>query len=112
MANTKNRREYRIPCEDWEATQVERSVHIIDRATGKTIKVIPVPKAWGDEWGWNFIEGGIAIERSPQHEAPPAGRSRAVAIAALARQQPAVERLAKYPAGLSLHENPAHRWRG
>ena len=35
-------------------------------------------------------------------------RQPAVAIAALARRQPAVERLAKYPAGLSLHENPAH----
>jgi hypothetical protein len=59
----KNRREYRIKCDDWEATQVERSVVITDRATGKTIKTIRIPAAWGDEWGWNCIDGGIAVER-------------------------------------------------
>jgi hypothetical protein len=58
-----DRREYRIKCQDWEATQVERSVVVKDRATGKTIKTIRIPAAWGDEWGWNCIDGGIAVER-------------------------------------------------
>jgi hypothetical protein len=58
------RREYRIRSNDWYATQVERSVHVVDRATGKTIKVVRPPAAWGDEWTWTFIDGGIAVERS------------------------------------------------
>jgi len=60
---SETRREYRIRCDDWEATQVERSVVVKDRATGKVVKTIRIPRAWGDEWGWNFIDGGIAVEK-------------------------------------------------
>jgi len=60
---SETRREYRIRCDDWEATQVERSVVVTDRATGKTIKTIRIPAAWGNEWGWNCIDGGIAVEK-------------------------------------------------
>jgi hypothetical protein len=65
-----NRREYRIKCDDWEATQVERSVVVKDRATGKVIKTIRIPAAWGGEWGWNCIDGGIAVERQGVEAAP------------------------------------------
>jgi hypothetical protein len=65
-----DRREYRIKCGDWEATQVERSVVVTDRATGKMIKTIRIPLAWGAEWGWNCIDGGIAVERQGVEAAP------------------------------------------
>ena len=45
MKKAPNRCEYRIKCDDWYATQVERSIHMIDRASGKTIKVIRPPAA-------------------------------------------------------------------
>ena len=64
MKKAPNRCEYRIKCDDWYATQVERSIHIIDRASGKTIKVIRPPAAWGDEWTWTSIDGGIAVHHN------------------------------------------------
>jgi hypothetical protein len=45
MKKAPNRCEYRIKYDDWYATQVERSIHIIDRASGKTIKAIRPPAA-------------------------------------------------------------------
>jgi len=59
-----SRREYRIDHEDWEATQVERSVVVSDRTTGAVLKVLRPPARWGEEWGWNFIDGGIVLERT------------------------------------------------
>jgi len=58
------RREYRIRCDDWYATQANRSVHVIDRASGKVVKVIRPPAVWSDDWTWNFIDGGIAVEHT------------------------------------------------
>jgi hypothetical protein len=61
---TPNRCEYRIRSDDWYATQVERSVHVVDRASRKVLKVIRPPAAWGQEWTWTFIDGGVAVEHS------------------------------------------------
>ena len=46
---TPNRRECRIRSDDWYATQVERSVVVKDRASGKVLKVVRPPAALGDE---------------------------------------------------------------
>jgi len=67
MAHT-GRRECRIDNDDWQATQVKRSVVVSDCATGKRLKIIRPPAAWGEEWGWNFIEGGIVLERTSGRE--------------------------------------------
>ncbi len=63
MAST-GRREHRIEHQDWYATQLGRSVVVKDRA----LVVLRPPAAWGEEWGWNFTEGGIVLERTAGRE--------------------------------------------
>jgi hypothetical protein len=65
VVNAKPRRlAYLIKCDDWEATQVERSVVVTNRTSGKVVRRIRIPTAWDDEWGWNFIDGGILVEQT------------------------------------------------
>ena len=55
----KNRREYRIDHEDWEATQVERSVVVSDRTTNPIERFMgEVEKATGHVPVWETTQGG------------------------------------------------------
>jgi len=48
----------------WYATQVGRRVDLCQTHTDEVLATIRPPAAWGDEWGWNLIDGGVVVERT------------------------------------------------
>jgi len=46
----------------WYATQVGRKVELRQTGTDALLATIRPPAAWGDQWGWNLIDGGILVE--------------------------------------------------
>jgi len=48
----------------WYATQVGRKVELRQTGTDKVLATVRPPAAWGDQWGWNLIEGGVLVERT------------------------------------------------
>ena len=48
----------------WYATQVCRTVELRRTGTDEVLATVHPPAAWGDDWDWNLIDGGVAVERT------------------------------------------------
>jgi len=52
----------------WYATQVGRTVEIRRTGTDEVLATVHPPAAWGDDWGWNLINGGVLVEQAGKDE--------------------------------------------
>jgi hypothetical protein len=48
----------------WYATQVGRKVELRRTGTDEVLATVHPPAAWGDDWDWSLIEGGVLVERT------------------------------------------------
>ena len=48
----------------WYATQVGRAVELRRTGTDEVLATVYPPAAWGDDWGWNLVDGGVVVERT------------------------------------------------
>jgi len=48
----------------WYATQVDRTVELRRTGTDEVLATVHAPAAWGDNWDWSLIGGGILVERT------------------------------------------------
>jgi urease accessory protein UreF len=59
-----NRLTCRTDAPAWYATQVGRTVELRRTGTDEVLATVHPPAAWGDDWDWNLIDGGVAVERT------------------------------------------------
>jgi hypothetical protein len=48
----------------WYATQAGRKVELRRTGTDEALATVHPPVAWGDNWDWNLIDGGVMVERT------------------------------------------------
>jgi len=59
-----NRLTCRTDAPAWYATQVGRTVELRRTGTDEVLATVHPPAAWGDNWDWNLIDGGVMVERT------------------------------------------------
>ena len=52
----------------WYATQVGRTVELRRTGTDEVLATVHPPAAWGKDWGWNLINGGVLVEAQADGE--------------------------------------------
>jgi len=52
----------------WYATQVGRTVEIRRTGSDEVLATVHPPAAWGKDWGWNLIDGGVLVEQAGKDE--------------------------------------------
>ena len=63
-----NRLTCRTDAPAWYATQVGRTVELRRTGTDEVLATVHPPAAWGDDWNWNLIDGGVLVEPAGKDE--------------------------------------------
>jgi hypothetical protein len=48
----------------WYATQVGRTVELRRAGTDEVLATVHPPAAWGEDWDWSLIGGGVQVEHT------------------------------------------------
>ena len=59
-----NRLTCRTDAPAWYAAQAGRKVELRRTGTDEVLATVHPPAAWGDNWDWSLIDGGVAVERT------------------------------------------------
>ena len=59
-----NRLTCRTDAPAWYATQDGRTVELRRTGTDEVLATVHPPAAWGNQWDWSLIDGGVLLERT------------------------------------------------